>query len=118
MKQLVRHTFDAIGTAWSIETATPLSRQDVTRIDCMVEEFEQTYSRFIASSLVSRIRAATGGGDYTFPSSIEVLYDMYARLERVSNGAINPLVGESLEQHCSYCSRIKVRDCVSPATFF
>lgn len=89
--------FEAIGTPWSIDTAKQLSQTEVHAIHEMIDEFNHAYSRFERGSLVSRARA-TAPGSFTFPPSIFKLYDLYAQLEDVTQGAVNPLVGETLEQ--------------------
>lgn len=88
--------FEAIGTTWSIDTERPLTKQEKLQIQAVIKEFDATYSRFRDDSLVSQIRAA-GPGEYQFPESIVQLYDTYTLLGRLSGGAINPLVGASLE---------------------
>jgi thiamine biosynthesis lipoprotein len=90
-----KYTFEAIGTWWSIETDAPLNDDEKRSIHAAIADFDATYSRFRNDSLVMRAR---GGGTFTFPSSIATLYDTYAALETCTDGAVNPLVGESLEQ--------------------
>lgn len=97
MKPLVKWSFSAVGTEWSVETDTPLSNDERNSITQLIEVFEQTYSRFRANSLVSTI-ARDGAGDYTFPSNFVELYSIYLELEQLTDGAVNPLVGHSLEQ--------------------
>lgn len=97
MMLAAKYALEALGTSWSIETETPLSPQEIEYIHNTVDKFEAIYSRFRNDSLVCRIRQ-TAPGDYQFPDSIIELYDMYVRLEHISGGAINPLVGESLER--------------------
>lgn len=98
MKPLAsRHTFEAIGTHWSVETDTPLSDQELADIHYTIDAFDMAYSRFRTDSIVSRI-VEEAPGTFTFPSSIGELYDIYARLAVATDGAVNPLVGKSLEQ--------------------
>lgn len=97
MKPLAKFTFDAIGTHWSIETERPLTPPEKRAITQIISEFDHTYSRFRSDSLVSRI-ARGNDSAYTFPSSIIELYDIYTRLEQSTDGAVNPLVGQSLER--------------------
>jgi len=94
------YQFEAIGTPWTIETETPLSAAVTRHIHGLIDDFDQTYSRFRPDSLVSQARAKAPGS-FTFPASIAALYDMYAQLEETTKGAVNPLVGEALE-HWGY----------------
>lgn len=91
------YNFEAIGTPWSIDTATPLSAHEKQKIHRLIDNFDQTYSRFREDSLVSQVRK-NGAGSYEFPDTISALYNTYAALEKATNGAVNPLVGEALEQ--------------------
>jgi len=95
----LQHTyqFEAIGTPWAIETDAPLSAAERRHIHKIIDEFDQTYSRFRTDSLVSRARVEAPGS-FTFPDSIVELYDTYVQLEHITGGAVNPLVGEALEQ--------------------
>lgn len=92
-----KYAFEAIGTLWSIETKQPLTEQEKAHIHATIEAFDTAYSRFRKDSLVRRV-CDLGPGRYEFPASIAELYDTYVLLERVSGGAVNPLVGISLER--------------------
>jgi FAD:protein FMN transferase len=94
------YTFEAIGTPWVIETDTQLSKVVIGRIHEIVNDFDQTYSRFRLDSLVSRARAEAPGS-FVFPDSIAALYDTYVKLERATDRAVNPLIGQTLE-HWGY----------------
>ncbi|MGB4762486.1 MAG: FAD:protein FMN transferase [Candidatus Saccharimonas sp.] len=96
MKPLVKYTFSCIGTDWSIETETPLTKDERSTISKLIDTFEQVYSRFREDSLISV--AGRSAGDYEFPVSFVELYQLYLALEHVTDGAVNPLVGRSLEQ--------------------
>lgn len=91
------YQFEAIGTAWSVETVQALSRAEIDYIHKLIDEFDSTYSRFRSDSLVSRARLSAPG-TFEFPDSIATLYDTYAKLESITDGAVNPLVGQSLER--------------------
>lgn len=98
MKPLAnRHTFEAIGTQWSIETEIPLTPQELAEIHDTIDSFDATYSRFRADSLVSQV-SREAPGTFSFPASIRQLFDTYVRLAAVTSGAVSPLVGKSLEQ--------------------
>jgi thiamine biosynthesis lipoprotein len=89
--------FNAIGTQWEIETmrSLPLSlgRQILER----VELFDNTYSRFRTDSLVFKIANAPYGGSFQFPDDAVQIFDLYDQLYRVTDGAVDPLVGRRLE---------------------
>ncbi len=97
MKPLAKFSFDAIGTHWSVETERPLTPTEKEAITQTIAEFDRTYSRFRSDSLMSRISRGKDN-TYTFPSSITERYDIYTQLEQSTDGAVNPLVGQSLER--------------------
>lgn len=86
--------FDAIGTRWEIETPEPPSPSLRTRVEAVIAEFDAVWSRFRADSLVTRLSAA--GGSVTSPADAVAMLDMYRELSAATRGAVNPLVGESL----------------------
>lgn len=92
-----KYTFEAIGTAWSIDTDRSLSNATRTTIEQTIGKFDQVYSRFRSDSLVMNMRDSSPG-EFVFPPSLETLYLTYATLNQLSDGRINPLVGVSLEQ--------------------
>ncbi len=96
-----RHTsvfrFEAIGTAWEIETDAPLGQNLRRRVLDRIELFDKTYSRFRPDSLVSRIAAASDGGRFEFPDDSIALFNLYDSLHAATAGAIDPLVGRELE---------------------
>src|SRR5215207_3805755 len=94
---MFRFTFDAIGTAWEIETPSPLEMPARRRILERIERFDATYSRFRQDSLVSRIVSSPEGGCFTFPEDAIALFDLYDRLHACTEGAVDPLVGRELE---------------------
>lgn len=88
--------FEAIGAPWRIDTVRPLDPEVVAAIHDRIERFDVVYSRFRPDSLVSRI--AERAGTWTFPPDAAALFDLYATLYRVTSGAVNPLVGQRLEE--------------------
>ncbi len=86
--------FDAIGTRWEIETIDPLSAERRTRVGAIIAEFDSTWSRFRADSLVTRL--ATTGGSVASPADAVAMLDAYRELSAATRGAVNPLVGKSL----------------------
>ncbi|WOF24339.1 FAD:protein FMN transferase [Microbacterium betulae] len=99
--------FDAIGTAWEIETDEPLDervREDVARV---IDDFDRQWSRFRDDSVVSGL-AASGGRVRTPPDAAAML-GAYAELSEATEGAVNPLVGDALARR-GYDSRYSMRD--------
>ncbi|MFX3617323.1 MAG: FAD:protein FMN transferase [Sporolactobacillus sp.] len=88
---------EAIGTQWKIDTRESLNQGQRQRILKRIERFDTTYSRFRPDSLVSRIAAAPNGGQFDFPDDSIPLFDFYDRLGKVTEGAVDPLVGRDLE---------------------
>jgi thiamine biosynthesis lipoprotein len=90
--------FGAIGTRWEIETFAPLDVAIRQKILDRIELFDKTYSRFRTDSLVAKIANATNGGRFEFPDDAKCLFDLYDRLYQLTEGAVDPLVGERLEK--------------------
>lgn len=88
--------FEAIGTAWQIDTAEPVAEELQAEILARIEVFDRTYSRFREDSLVARIAASAG--TYEFPDDAGPLFETYRRLYAATGGAMSPLVGGALEQ--------------------
>jgi thiamine biosynthesis lipoprotein len=88
--------FEAIGTAWRIETPQPLTTGIEQSIRARIEAFDKTYSRFRGDSLVSR--AAKENGIYTFPADAGELFSFYETLYRLTRGKVTPLIGGALER--------------------
>lgn len=86
--------FDAIGTVWTIDTATPLSAPQRERVADVIDGFDRTWSRFRADSTVTAL--APAGGTVAVPADAAPMLDIYRELSAATNGAINPLVGASL----------------------
>lgn len=91
--------FEAIGTAWRIDTEAPLAPSLADAITARVEVFDQTWSRFRPDSLVSEV--ARRAGTYVFPDDAVTLLELYQRLHDLTDGALTPLVGSALE-HLGY----------------
>ncbi|MEZ3159600.1 FAD:protein FMN transferase [Microbacterium sp. BWT-B31] len=88
-------SFDAIGTAWRIETATPLPEAARLAVEHLIAGFDLDWSRFRPDSLVSSL--ARGAGIVAAPPDAEDMLDAYAALTDATDGAVNPLVGASLD---------------------
>lgn len=88
--------FDAIGTKWQIETASPLPSSLVDAIHARIETFDHTYSRFRPNSLVRHI--AHRPGVYQFPDDSIALFNFYRTLYDLTDGQVTPLIGMMLEK--------------------
>lgn len=85
--------FDAIGTRWEIETSTELTTELRAAVAIEIERFDREWSRFRADSDVTRLGQA--GGELASPDAAPML-DAYRELTAATAGAVNPLVGDSL----------------------
>lgn len=88
-------SFKALGTGWHITIWDEISKEDFEVLEKniieMVSEFEKTYSRFIQTSLVSKI--AEEKGLYTVPPDFMEMLKMYMILYPLSQKKLNPLIG-------------------------
>jgi thiamine biosynthesis lipoprotein len=91
-------SFKATGTSWRIDIADDVdaARADglLKRIRARIEEFEATYSRFRADSIVGAI--AREAGDYALPADARPMLALYRELYDVTDGLMTPLVGQVL----------------------
>ncbi|MGA8850543.1 MAG: FAD:protein FMN transferase [Aeromicrobium sp.] len=85
--------FDAIGTRWQIDTRTTLDDAIRSEILRCVEDFDRTWSRFRADSVVSDIARTPGVRTVV---GAESLMDFYDELFDATDGAVNPLIGQTL----------------------
>lgn len=88
--------FEAIGTAWEIVTTEPLARAHRAAVSELIDRFDAEWSRFRADSLVSRL--GVGGGRVPAPASAAAMLDAFRELSAATDGAVNPLVGASLDR--------------------
>lgn len=88
--------FDGIGTAWDISTPRPLDGPLRERLLSRVETFDADWSRFRADSRVSSMAHAPGR--HEFPAEASRLGPLYRKLYRLTDGAMTPLIGSSLER--------------------
>lgn len=86
--------FDAIGTAWTIDTAAAVSNVHRSAVADLVAEADRTWSRFREDGGVARLRA---GERVDLGADAARLLDLYDALEAATGGAVNPLVGAGLE---------------------
>lgn len=85
--------FEAIGTRWEIETATELSAPSRAAVGAVIDRFDREWSRFRDDSAVARL--AREGGSMVAADAGPML-DAYRALSAATGGAVNPLVGASL----------------------
>ncbi len=88
--------FDAIGTVWEIESAAALGVAERAAVTARIDAFDREWSRFRDDSVVTRLSRA--GGSVPVPPDAAAMLDLYRTLSEATEGAINPLVGESLER--------------------
>ncbi|MDQ0690440.1 FAD:protein FMN transferase [Arthrobacter sp. W4I7] len=88
--------FEGIGTQWEISTPVPLSGPVRTRLLERVERFDAEWSRFRSDSRVSAL--ARRPGRYEFPDEAQQLGALYRTLYGMTDGAMTPLIGASLER--------------------
>lgn len=86
--------FEAIGTAWQIDTGRPLPENVVADVLGCIKRFDKAWSRFRDDSLVSDI--ARGPGSWTMPDEADRLLSFYGELNERTDGAVNPLIGAAL----------------------
>jgi thiamine biosynthesis lipoprotein len=87
-------TFEAIGTAWQIDTRDPLAEDVRAAVSECIEQFDRSWSRFRDDSLVADM--ARGAGEWEMPEQGDFLLDFYAELHDATDGAVNPLIGRTL----------------------
>lgn len=87
--------FEALGTAWQVETATPLGDAPRERVRERVEAYDRAWSRFRTDGLVAELART---GRVTLPDEATDLLGVYDVLHPLTDGAMNPLVGASLER--------------------
>lgn len=87
--------FDAIGTGWQIDTAEPLGDDARGAVRAVIAAFDREWSRFRPDSLVTAL--SHGTGTVPAPPDAADMLDAFVELDRATKGAVNPLVGASLE---------------------
>ncbi|MBT2586151.1 FAD:protein FMN transferase [Arthrobacter sp. ISL-95] len=88
--------FEGIGTQWEISTPERLVPAIRSELLESVAEYDKTWSRFRPDSLVSGLARAPGR--ITLPEHAVALQEVYSALYRLSDGAMTPLIGSSLER--------------------
>ncbi|MCI0140489.1 FAD:protein FMN transferase [Arthrobacter bambusae] len=89
-------SFDGIGTTWEISTPEDLPERVRAGLLGVVEDFDRSYSRFRDDSLIAVL--AREPGTVTLPAGAGKLEQLFKKLYHLSNGAMTPLIGSSLER--------------------
>ena len=85
------HSFEAIGTSWTIEA----DEIDIEKIKARIAEYDKNYSRFREDSLVWKMRTP---GNYILPDDAKPLFDLYQKLYLLTDGKMTPLIGSVMEE--------------------
>lgn len=88
--------FEAIGTRWRIDTPEPLPPEARLAVSDLIDGFDREWSRFRDDSLVSAL--ARGAGMVRAPDDAADMLETYVAVSEATDGAVNPLVGASLEE--------------------
>jgi thiamine biosynthesis lipoprotein len=94
-----RWSFEAIGTQWQIDAERDLTADEQGTVTELIDRYDATWSRFRDDAAITALR---DGGTALLPvDQAEPLLDLYRRLARLTDDAVSPLVGASLE-HLGY----------------
>lgn len=91
-----RLRLDAIGTRWSIDTPAPLDATVVAAIRDRIDAYDRAWSRFRPDATIAPLAQAPG--EVRMPQESAELAALYRTLHDVTEGAVTPLVGASLER--------------------
>ncbi len=90
--------FEAIGTRWQIDIPGERTAEQEARLLACIHEriarFDETYSRFRADSLVTKMSQQAGA--YALPTDAFAMLSLYEDLYKITNGAVTPLIGQVL----------------------
>lgn len=86
--------FDALGTRWQISLDTSVPADLRHAVERRLDEFDRTWSRFRSDSLVHQMSQAAGS--WSLPSEADRLFSLYDQLSALTDGAVNPLVGDTI----------------------
>lgn len=92
--------FEAIGTQWTIDIYDRPDALDentvLGKIQQRIDEFDAVYSRFRKDSLVAEM--ARKSDSYSLPADAKALLDAYQKFYDITDGAVTPLIGQTMEQ--------------------
>ena len=90
--------FEAIGTRWTIDAwaTIPTSKwvHLLKVVHKRIDEFDKTYSRFRADSLVTAMSKAAGR--YSMPHDGLALFRFYQKLYTATDGKVTPMIGQTI----------------------
>lgn len=88
--------FDAIGTKWNVAFNLEGREADalMEKIHERIAAFDKAYSRFRADSLVTKM--SKEAGTFTLPPDAEPMMNLYFALNKITFGAVTPLIGQAL----------------------
>lgn len=89
-------TFHGIGTRWEISTPRPLDGSFRALLLAVVERYDADWSRFRPDSTVGIMSRQPGR--FQFPDEAAALGRLYRSLYDITEGAMSPLIGGSLER--------------------
>jgi len=96
--QTTSFTFEAIGTHWQIDIPQYTTSEKRTvlleEMLAVIEDFDKTYSRFRADSLVTQMAKKTG--KYLLPENARQLLSLYYELYDLTDHMFTPLIGQTL----------------------
>lgn len=104
--------FEAIGTAWQVESEDELPDAVRRGVLDRIESFDRTWSRFRPDSVVTALAEVPGRVE--LPDEAEPLLDLYRRLDRLTDGAVTPLVGRTLAD-LGYDAAYSLRPSATPS---
>jgi len=88
-------SYNSMGTSWKVTIWDRISEEEFMQIREQIikdsNDFDETYSRFIKTSLVWEI--ARKDGKYKVPKHFMAMLDWYRKLYLVSDRKLNPLIG-------------------------
>ncbi len=98
--------FEALGTRWVVERPAGIPPHLEHTIHATLERIDETWSRFRDDSLVAEM--ARKAGAYEVPSADGALLQWYHRLYEATDGAVTPLIGQTLAD-AGYDSQYSLR---------
>lgn len=87
-------TFETIGTRWEIWATHPIESRVLQSIFNEVQQFDKKWSRFRSDSQVSQL--SSHPGLLSLDSDEQAMWQLYERLYQITDGALNPLIGQRL----------------------
>lgn len=121
MEAPLKFAYEAMGAQWEVTIWDELSDKSKKLIDQEISDalhqFEQTYSRFLPSSLVRKLSSLTGKA--RVPEEFIKILKIYQKLYDLSGGKCTPLVGNTLKD-LGYDEKysLKPKDMIRPTPLF